>query len=333
MRAHGRGFIGIASLVFVIAACASEAAPPPDTTVLDQEVGNSDLGSAIGPEGGSVTSGDAMAEIVIPEGAVTEPTDIAITAVTSDDPAVVAEFEMTPGGLEFDTPVTIVMTIPDNFSGELSDLEFVHVWDGGEDLVESALDELERTISGEISHFSRAVLRLPPIDVRPTETYLTGTATRRPIDQGPVATSTVVATVSYLPKSKEWIVALAVENDFSAPLDFELFAEGGLTLPAAYPITSGDIPVGGRCLVEIQGQLAQAAFEGVPVPFEVLHEEETPSSGDWVALILHPDGGELYARDTPDFSDCPILGDTVVIDIVLTEAEELPLVPLGPKDS
>ncbi|HIG93797.1 TPA: hypothetical protein HA234_06385, partial [Candidatus Woesearchaeota archaeon] len=67
--------------------------------------------SGIGADGGTITSGDVKAKVVIPAGALTEATDITVEIASGTQPGNIgAAYEFGPSGISFNQPVTITIS-------------------------------------------------------------------------------------------------------------------------------------------------------------------------------------------------------------------------------
>src|SRR5690606_4796921 len=133
---------------------------------------------SIGPDGGEITSRDGRLTLIIPEGALDEPTEITIEALEVRDLGDEFEelvdtlgetmaYELGPDGLEFNEPITarIASELPlvqDDDSLALH-LGLMFTSDGEEvallDNLRVELDEDDDTtsVSGELAHFSPLV--------------------------------------------------------------------------------------------------------------------------------------------------------------------------------
>jgi len=82
------------------------------------------VSAVIGPQGGTVSGPDGV-QVVIPPGALTQPTTIGIarssagapTPLPTDNPPAGAIYEFTPHDLVFNAPVTLRMPVPANAAG------------------------------------------------------------------------------------------------------------------------------------------------------------------------------------------------------------------------
>ncbi len=98
---------------------------PEIVEVADNEGSEPDAPSTaviVGPEGGTVTGPDGV-QIVVPAGALGQPTSLSITRSSLGAPALPADnvpgpiYEFLPHGLVFDAPVTLRLPVPDGATG------------------------------------------------------------------------------------------------------------------------------------------------------------------------------------------------------------------------
>ena len=116
---------------------------------------------SIDADGGTleVTASDGTAcRLTIPEGILSETTDIKITAESSPNEtmftALANSFLLEPEGLEFDEPITIEITVPNAISSDQAPVILLTSADGSEMLLETQVDG--QTLSATLEHFSRA---------------------------------------------------------------------------------------------------------------------------------------------------------------------------------
>lgn len=106
----------------------------------------------IGPDGGTITAGPHT--LTIPGGALTVPT--LITAVVNPTPVNAIQFS--PPGLTFQRPAQLVMSYANcELPGLLVPRRVVYTTDNFQilEIIPSLDDLLDRTVTGQISHFSQ----------------------------------------------------------------------------------------------------------------------------------------------------------------------------------
>ena len=169
----------LAPLAVVLAAamsCGDPTTPPPGA---EPEIEVEPVPETVGPAGGTAASDDGAANLSVPAGALNEPVEITVSAATVTnmldhvpaeeyDPDLGTVFgvapiagtiwDLQPDGLEFLTPVTIVIryeesALPDGVSED--DLG-VFVINGAFEQLPSTVDTDANTITAEIGHFSFA---------------------------------------------------------------------------------------------------------------------------------------------------------------------------------
>ncbi len=134
----------------------------------------------IGPEGGEITSTDGRLTLTFPPGALSEDTAITIRNIDPED--LPPEFEgldpefaylLEPDGLEFAVPVTASLMLDEEPVQEDGSLEtelalLITSSNGGLEVLENLTAEVDgdanmTTASGELSHFSPLVAKLPEV--------------------------------------------------------------------------------------------------------------------------------------------------------------------------
>jgi len=134
----------------LLAACASDdpAADPKD---------DPPAGTAIGADGGEVSSADGLVAVTFPPGALSESTTITVEpSATSSPGALGPTYELGPSGLSFPEPVEVVFSFDTADLGDV-DLADLRVATLGPDGWEPLLDNLvsrEGRVSGLTTHFS-----------------------------------------------------------------------------------------------------------------------------------------------------------------------------------
>lgn len=128
--------------------------------------GNSDSGmtnnngsNSIGSNGGTVTSSDRKAKIVIPSGALSQDTGITVAAVSNQPSGNIGTaYEFGPDGTTFNEPVTISITydeasLPSGVSE--SDIKLSMVTNSQwQEITNSIVDTVANIVSGTTSHLS-----------------------------------------------------------------------------------------------------------------------------------------------------------------------------------
>lgn len=355
MKDHARirtGLVVVAGLIVIGcggsgAEAGSEApdapAPVASAATTTQPVGASDFEprtapALVGADGGTVISPDGGLVLDIPPGALHEPVEIALERVAPLDRLVLIEYDLGPDGLQFSAPVSVTIRygeLPDGVSAD--DLEVVHITRG------EASPIADRTPSADgggfvvtLHHFSRLVIRLPEMEVMPSdedelmETVLTGVQEDWPVLAGPDGSFAVTAAVTFTPADETWTLFLKYDQDFKEPVVYGNFGDGSALVEAKdfLGLERGELVVSGRCLVSYNGQLANASYTDVAVPFTLQSRAgEPPRPEDTVTVTFNPDGGMLWGRANEDVAECPIFDSPVTVPIVLKEVRQLDLGP------
>jgi hypothetical protein len=117
------------------------------------------VSQVIGSSGGSITSTDGSAELVIPAGALSANTTITLQPITNTCPAgIVSAFRFSPNGLHFNQPATLIFHYPDSvLKNTIPGLMGIAVQDSnGYWKVANKVnnDTIAHTISASIVHFT-----------------------------------------------------------------------------------------------------------------------------------------------------------------------------------
>lgn len=118
-----------------------------------------------GPSGGTITSDDGNLTLVIPEGALEQPTEVTATVVEDSEGDFGVEYALGPDGLQFATPITVersfsLTDLPDYGPDDPEySLGLVLTSDGDSELLDNVTTEINRadgtlTVRAEIEHFS-----------------------------------------------------------------------------------------------------------------------------------------------------------------------------------
>ena len=131
----------------------------------EPEAGGVPSGGEVGAEGGTVTSEDGLFSVVIPAGALTEPTAISIEPVAPPDlggadPFAGEIYLLEPAGLQFSSPVTLLRRLSAAELGIGDDeIPFISVFHGNEDGWQVLSSEITReddeiVVQADASHFT-----------------------------------------------------------------------------------------------------------------------------------------------------------------------------------
>ncbi|MFZ5939926.1 MAG: hypothetical protein ACOYXB_05080 [Bacteroidota bacterium] len=147
-------------VVFVNQSC-TEMNGPDDTPLITEKgdaVGT--MSSAvIGPAGGTMSSGDQLITVTIPEGALSEETEISIQPITNNAPLGIANgFRLLPEGTVFSKPVTLTFSYTNDMLDGVPE-DFLWIVTQADDgswnaLLKSEINKTTRTVTVETSHFS-----------------------------------------------------------------------------------------------------------------------------------------------------------------------------------
>ncbi|PYE53884.1 hypothetical protein [Deinococcus yavapaiensis] len=103
-------FLGVLAATTILA----QSAVTPATTAPGGEVGDATT-RIIGPAGGTVSSDDGLIELVIPSGALSQPTEVGIQAITNEAPSAVGNaYRFTPKGQKLAKPATVKIEYDSN---------------------------------------------------------------------------------------------------------------------------------------------------------------------------------------------------------------------------
>ncbi len=125
-------------------------------------VGNPDgnaISQTIGPEGGRLATPDGVVQLVLPAGAVTQPTTITIQPITNHTPNGIGKaYRFSPDGLQFDKPATLTFQYTDD-QVTVNEAEGLKVAFQGEDkawynVAGVQVDTQQKRISVPMAHFS-----------------------------------------------------------------------------------------------------------------------------------------------------------------------------------
>jgi len=141
------------------------------TCVIFEIFSGGEVSAIIGPEGGTITSSDGRLTLTIPQGALTEDTEITIRKLNPEDlppesQGAVLAYELLPDGLEFLLPVTATVEIDIESTTEdgvlstvlpittllLSSEGIIELLENQSENVD--LDSGTSTTSGELNHFT-----------------------------------------------------------------------------------------------------------------------------------------------------------------------------------
>jgi len=114
--------------------------------------------NAIGSEGGTVRTGDGLAELVVPAGALTEDVAITITAYEGAVPgaAIAPAWDFQPDGLTFEVPAVMRLTLHDDIDPSTVDGATLG-WLEGNEFFPIEGDTVvydDGTVEGEVTHFT-----------------------------------------------------------------------------------------------------------------------------------------------------------------------------------
>jgi hypothetical protein len=118
------------------------------------------VSASIGPQGGSLTSADGTVSLQVPAGALDAATTISIQPITNNAPLGVAggAYRFSPDGQRFKVPAKLTFRYTDQMLGGSSPELFwilTQAADGSwKALLKSSVNAANRTVSGEIKHFS-----------------------------------------------------------------------------------------------------------------------------------------------------------------------------------
>ena len=158
------------SLIFWFALVLFSSACKKDDNTSTPDVGQpliTDKGTAvglsttttIGPDGGKVTSSDGILSLDIPQGALSEQTDISVQPISNEAPLGVGlGYRLTPEGTAFSVPITLTFHYTDEMLAS-NPAEFLwivfQVADGSWNaMLKSTVDKNTKTVSVEATHFS-----------------------------------------------------------------------------------------------------------------------------------------------------------------------------------
>jgi hypothetical protein len=114
---------------------------------------------SIGPEGGTVSSVDGKMKLIVPQGALTQPTTISIQPVSNLSATGIGNaYDCEPSGLQFLVPATAVFNYSDSEINKnnpaLQDLGWLDKQGEWHALEKISIDSINKTISGNVMHFS-----------------------------------------------------------------------------------------------------------------------------------------------------------------------------------
>jgi len=116
--------------------------------------------TSIGPEGGTVNSLDGKMKLIVPQGALTQAITISIQPVINLSVAAIGNaYDCEPSGLQFLVPATAVFSYSDSEINRnnpaLQDLGWLDKQGGWHELEKIVIDSVNKTVSGNVSHFSQ----------------------------------------------------------------------------------------------------------------------------------------------------------------------------------